>query len=148
MGAIAGSATVLITNPIWVINTRMTARKSEAEETLPRNHRLHRRKLFRGSASLDGGLLKDRTREFIPIITVLITNPIWVINTRMTARKSEAEETLPGAKKPKAHRRKLFRGSASLDGGLLKDRTREFIPIIIHKIGDADSTRSGSSTLA
>jgi adenine nucleotide transporter 17 len=27
-GAIAGSATVLITNPIWVVNTRMTARKS------------------------------------------------------------------------------------------------------------------------
>src|SRR4051794_40686296 len=31
-GALAGSATVLITNPIWVINTRMTARKSESEE--------------------------------------------------------------------------------------------------------------------
>lgn len=31
-GAIAGSATVLITNPIWVVNTRMTARKSESQE--------------------------------------------------------------------------------------------------------------------
>lgn len=31
-GAIAGSATVLITNPIWVVNTRMTARKSETSE--------------------------------------------------------------------------------------------------------------------
>ena len=29
-GAIAGSATVLITNPIWVVNTRMTARKGES----------------------------------------------------------------------------------------------------------------------
>ncbi|KAL1848039.1 hypothetical protein Plec18170_008214 [Paecilomyces lecythidis] len=34
-GAIAGSATVLITNPIWVVNTRMTTRKSESEESLP-----------------------------------------------------------------------------------------------------------------
>jgi len=31
-GALAGSATVLITNPIWVINTRMTARKSDSDE--------------------------------------------------------------------------------------------------------------------
>lgn len=30
-GAIAGSATVLITNPIWVVNTRMTARKEERD---------------------------------------------------------------------------------------------------------------------
>ena len=29
-GALAGSATVLITNPIWVVNTRMTARKEES----------------------------------------------------------------------------------------------------------------------
>jgi len=29
-GALAGSATVLITNPIWVVNTRMTARKRAA----------------------------------------------------------------------------------------------------------------------
>jgi adenine nucleotide transporter 17 len=33
-GAVAGSATVLITNPIWVVNTRMTARK-EDEQSLP-----------------------------------------------------------------------------------------------------------------
>ena len=35
-GALAGSATVLITNPIWVVNTRMTARQSQShEDSLP-----------------------------------------------------------------------------------------------------------------
>lgn len=30
-GAIAGSATVIITNPVWVVNTRMTTRKREVQ---------------------------------------------------------------------------------------------------------------------
>jgi solute carrier family 25 (peroxisomal adenine nucleotide transporter), member 17 len=35
-GAIAGSITVLVTNPIWVVNTRMTARRTESDkEALP-----------------------------------------------------------------------------------------------------------------
>lgn len=32
-GALAGSATVFLTNPIWVVNTRMTAREEAAEDS-------------------------------------------------------------------------------------------------------------------
>ncbi len=31
-GALAGSATVILTNPIWVVNTRMTTRRRQADE--------------------------------------------------------------------------------------------------------------------
>ncbi|TPX10579.1 uncharacterized protein E0L32_008465 [Thyridium curvatum] len=31
-GALAGSATVILTNPIWVVNTRVTTRKQQAEK--------------------------------------------------------------------------------------------------------------------
>ncbi|KAI5819031.1 mitochondrial carrier domain-containing protein [Pyronema omphalodes] len=34
-GAVAGSATVLMTNPIWVVNTRMTARKRNSPPAIP-----------------------------------------------------------------------------------------------------------------
>lgn len=45
-GALAGSATVLLTNPIWVINTRMTTRK--------RNHAMDG-EMGKGSAGVVGG---------------------------------------------------------------------------------------------
>ena len=44
-GALAGSATVLITNPIWVVNTRMTARQSNSsDDVLPGNEGKPRKK--------------------------------------------------------------------------------------------------------
>ncbi|KAL0258668.1 hypothetical protein SLS55_006167 [Diplodia seriata] len=75
-GAIAGSATVLLTNPIWVVNTRMTARKSESNEQLPGSKPAK-------PASTIGTLLsiiKDEgfTRLFAGVVPalVLVINPI------------------------------------------------------------------------
>lgn len=76
-GAIAGSATVLLTNPIWVINTRMTARKSAEESpTLPGGPK-------KQSASTFGTLMELLQKEgpaalfsgVLPAL-ILVINPI------------------------------------------------------------------------
>jgi solute carrier family 25 (peroxisomal adenine nucleotide transporter), member 17 len=79
-GALAGSATVLITNPIWVINTRMTARKNESvEKELPSMESRPRR----ASSSTLGTLLhllreEGPTALFAGVLPalVLVINPI------------------------------------------------------------------------
>ena len=78
-GAIAGSATVMITNPIWVVNTRMTTRqKHEENSTLPGGE-----KAAKKAASTIGTLLsliKDEgaTSLFAGVLPalVLVINPI------------------------------------------------------------------------
>ncbi|OJJ08089.1 hypothetical protein ASPVEDRAFT_47293 [Aspergillus versicolor CBS 583.65] len=76
-GAIAGSATVLLTNPIWVINTRMTARKSAEESpSLPGGPK-------KQSASTFGTLMELLQKEgpaalfsgVLPAL-ILVINPI------------------------------------------------------------------------
>lgn len=78
-GALAGSATVLITNPIWVVNTRMTARKSESsDQDLPGGSKKPKR-----SPSTIGTLLsiikhEGFSRLFAGVMPalVLVINPI------------------------------------------------------------------------
>ncbi|RVX70410.1 hypothetical protein B0A52_05909 [Exophiala mesophila] len=78
-GAIAGSATVLLTNPIWVVNTRMTARKNESDEgELPGGEKKVQKK-----PSTIGTLLKLLREEgpsalfsgVLPAL-ILVSNPI------------------------------------------------------------------------
>ena len=79
-GAIAGSATVMITNPIWVVNTRMTARKNESDEgVLPGGEKRPQKK----SSSTIGtliSLIRDEgaTSLFAGVLPalVLVINPI------------------------------------------------------------------------
>ncbi|KNE57974.1 hypothetical protein AMAG_04805 [Allomyces macrogynus ATCC 38327] len=72
-GAVAGSATVLVTNPIWVINTRMTVKKDSLDESGAPVKKLGAWEMFlkvireEGPASLWQGL--------IPAL-ILVINPI------------------------------------------------------------------------
>ena len=80
-GAIAGSATVLLTNPIWVVNTRMTARKSgdEGEEGLPGGEKGGRKKSTSTIGTLMALLKEEGPRSLfagvLPAL-VLVINPI------------------------------------------------------------------------
>jgi solute carrier family 25 (peroxisomal adenine nucleotide transporter), member 17 len=78
-GAIAGSATVLLTNPIWVVNTRMTTRKEQEEDTLPGGEKRPQKKAPSTIATLMS-LIRDEGASSLfagvmPAL-VLVINPI------------------------------------------------------------------------
>lgn len=80
-GAIAGSATVMMTNPIWVVNTRMTARKSESDETvLPGNEGKPKKRAAPSTIATLLAIIRDEgpTRLFAGVLPalVLVINPI------------------------------------------------------------------------
>lgn len=76
-GALAGGATVLITNPIWVVNTRMTTRKEESEKTDLGGQKKAKKPSTIGTLM---SLLKDEgpTSLFAGVLPalVLVINPI------------------------------------------------------------------------
>jgi adenine nucleotide transporter 17 len=86
-GALAGSATVLLTNPIWVVNTRMTARKNESDESaLPTtstdeaNVKAAKNKLSPSTIGTLLSIIKDEglSKLFAGVLPalVLVINPI------------------------------------------------------------------------
>ncbi|KAI1472101.1 mitochondrial carrier [Daldinia caldariorum] len=76
-GAIAGSATVILTNPIWVVNTRMTTRKGqlEAEENTGGEKKKQPTTLGTLSALLRDEGPQALFRGVVPAL-VLVINPI------------------------------------------------------------------------
>ncbi|OIW27981.1 putative peroxisomal membrane protein PMP47A [Coniochaeta ligniaria NRRL 30616] len=86
-GAIAGSATVILTNPIWVVNTRMTTRKTQAQEevdgTLPLSNATEAKAKKVSAPTTVGTLLALLRKEgpqalfagVVPAL-VLVINPI------------------------------------------------------------------------
>jgi adenine nucleotide transporter 17 len=79
-GAIAGSATVLCTNPIWVVNTRMTTRKrSPDEQVLPGSSQKPAKKAPSTLATLLGIIRNEgwlRLFAGVGPALVLVINPI------------------------------------------------------------------------
>ena len=82
-GAVAGSATVLLTNPIWVVNTRMTAKQNQSgDEKLPgpASEKAPEKKKSSSSIGTLMALLKDEgpaslMAGVLPAL-VLVINPI------------------------------------------------------------------------
>lgn len=78
-GALAGSATVMLTNPIWVINTRMTARENEGD-SLPTKEGESPKKQKPGTISTLLKILREDgfMRLFAGVLPalVLVINPI------------------------------------------------------------------------
>ena len=80
-GALAGVATVLMTNPIWVVNTRMTARKSESDgPMLPGGESENKQKKAPSTIGTLLSIIRDEgpTRLFAGVLPalVLVINPI------------------------------------------------------------------------
>lgn len=78
-GAVAGSATVLITNPIWVVNTRMTARKAPSD-ALPSSGGYERKAKPPSTIGTFVSIIRDEGpgRLFAGVVPalVLVINPI------------------------------------------------------------------------
>ncbi|KAI9681745.1 MAG: hypothetical protein M1829_000490 [Trizodia sp. TS-e1964] len=79
-GAIAGSATVLITNPIWVVNTRMTARKSPDEPILPKDEVGTENTPKRAPSTLGTLLALVREEGFLALFRGVVPALVLVIN--------------------------------------------------------------------
>ncbi|KAL9076057.1 MAG: hypothetical protein Q9157_003785 [Trypethelium eluteriae] len=78
-GALAGSATVLITNPIWVVNTRMTARKNESD--LPSTSDAEKARARKKAPSTIGTLMAIVKEEgFMQLFAGVLPALVLVIN--------------------------------------------------------------------
>ncbi|CAB4481985.1 unnamed protein product [Rhizophagus irregularis] len=91
-GAIAGSATVLVTNPIWVVNTRMTTRKEPLDENEKQKHKkLGTIKTISKIINEDG--IKSLWQGVVPAL-ILVINPIiqYTVYEQIKARIEKFKE--------------------------------------------------------